>query len=100
MEFDFDHMMPILSILVTVVIFICGAIATWLKWSFSTSIKLSQTNIETNVKDWLDKTEENIKADIKEIYSDKVNQAEVEKDIERLQSDVKELKKTIESMRK
>lgn len=95
MEFDFEHMMPVIAISVTLIIFLSGAVAGWLKWSFNTSIKLSQTDIETNVKGWMDSMETNIKSDMKELYSDKVNQAETDKDIERLQGDVIELKKEV-----
>lgn len=71
----------------------------WLKWSFNTSLKLSQVTMETSFKGWMDTLETNIKKNMKELYSDKVNQAETEKDIERLQGDVIEMKKEIKELR-
>jgi len=99
MELDFEHMTPVLSILVPLFIFLSGALWALLRWSFNASIKINRLDMETNFKKWMKSMETNIKADIKELYSDKVNQMEVEKDIERLQGDVKEMKKTIESLR-
>ncbi len=72
----------------------------WLKWSFSASLKLSTAKMEKNFQKWMDTMEDNIKANMKELYSDKVNQAETEKDIERLQGDVIEMKKEIKELRK
>jgi len=104
MEFNFKEMMPVISILGTFMIFIAGVIWAWLKWSFKASVDLAISEevdtAKTDIKNWMDKLENNIKTHMKELYSDKVNQAETGKDIERLQGDVKELKKDWKEIRK
>jgi len=104
MEFNFKEMVPILSILVAVMIFIAGILIAWMKWSFKASIDLAISEevdaAKTDIKSWMDSLERNLKTHTKDLYSDKIDQAGTSKDIERLQGDIKELKKDRDDMRK
>lgn len=70
MGFDLDNMLTIIGMLITITVFISGGIAVLLRWSFNAKIELAQNDIETATKGWMDTMESNIKADIKELYSD------------------------------
>lgn len=82
----FSIIMPILAIIVIPLAL----------YSFKASLRISEQTMEKNFKSWMNTMEGNLKTFIKESYSDKVNQAETTKDIERLDADIERIREEID----
>jgi len=65
-------------------------------YSLKASLKISQAETIDEIKGWFDKFEDNMERKNKELFSDKVNQAEVDKDLEHMNKELARMQTDID----